>query len=629
MKKILLMAAALFAMVSCFDDSELWQSIKDHENRISELERLCTEMNTNIDALKSLVVALEKNDYITNVTPLESNGQVVGYTISFAKGDPITIYHGQDGKDGADGANGTDGAPGQDGKDGVDGSPGQDGQTPVIGVRQDTDGVYYWTLNGEWLLDASGNKIPTTGKDGANGKDGIDGEDGKDGADGSDGAPGADGANGSDGQDGAPGQDGKDGITPQLKIEDGYWYVSYDNGSSWMEVGPATGAQGPQGEQGPQGNPGQAGDSFFQSITQDNEYVHFTLADGTVISVPKRVLLEIEFDSDDLVVMATNSTRDIHYTVTSVLPDVDVEVEAMSSADIKAKVIADDAYTGVIRVKTGDTIDEYSKVVVLVSNGEKVIMKTLTFEEEAIEVIDDAMVVASAEGGEVELVYLSNVDCEVVIPEEAQSWISVAPATRAMEERTITLKLEPNTGYYRSAIITVQSPGSTLKLEYQVEQDGDLGVEIDPTQIPDNEIWYTTTDGEIIPFHNLNPAGMTCENTNASLVSNTYSNGVGILKFDNTLTVVDHLFDSRPETLKTIYFPNSLIELGFKNLIDNGSIIFELPPLFHHCENLEYCYLPDSIERMGLVFFNCEMLQEIRIPDSLQELSGLFTICPK
>ena len=69
----------------------------------------------------------------------------------------ITVYHGKDG------VNGTDGTDGEDGKDGTDG---QDGTAPVIGVKPDTDGVYYWTLNGDWLRDSDGNKIPTTGKDG-------------------------------------------------------------------------------------------------------------------------------------------------------------------------------------------------------------------------------------------------------------------------------------------------------------------------------------------------------------------------------------------------------------------------------------------------------------------------------
>ena len=434
-------------MSGCYDDSALWESVNDHETRISKLEKLCNEMNANISSLKTIVEALQTNDYVTSVTPVTEDGKEVGYTITFSKSGAITIYHGKDG---------ADGTPGADGKDGTD------GQTPVIGVRQDTDGVWYWTLNGEWLLDDSGNKIPTTGKDGA------DGEDGKDGVDGSDGAPGAEGADGSDGQDGAPGQDGKDGITPQLKIEDGYWYVSYDNGASWTEVGKAVGENGKDGEDGTDG------DSFFRSVTQDDANVYFTLADGTVIALPKKVSLSIKFDSEDLVVMAPNSTRDIRYTVTSVLPD--VEVEALSSGDVQAKVVPDETgeSTGVIRVRIpGDSIDEYCKVVVLVSNGEKVIMRTLTFEEEAIEVVDEAKVTANAEGGEVELLYLSNVECEVVIPEDAKSWISVVPATRAMEKQTITLKLEPNKGAARSAEVMIQSIDKDLSLIYTVSQEPD------------------------------------------------------------------------------------------------------------------------------------------------------------
>jgi uncharacterized repeat protein (TIGR02543 family) len=225
-------------------------------------------MNTNITSLQTIVDVLQSNDFITGIVEIKKDGEVVGYTITFGKHDPITIYHGQDGQDGADG---------KDGQDGQNGST----NAPVIGVAQDTDGVYYWTLNGEWLLDDNGNKLPVSGKDGQNGTNGSNGQDG---------------ADGKDGQDGADGQDGKDGITPQLKIEDGYWYVSYDNGTTWIQLGKATGEDGKDGvdgedgkdgQNGADGKDGQDGDSMFQSVTQDENYVYFTLADGTVIKIAK------------------------------------------------------------------------------------------------------------------------------------------------------------------------------------------------------------------------------------------------------------------------------------------------------------------------------------------------------
>ena len=236
------MGLTICLFTACHD--KLWDAIDGLDSRVTKLEELCKEMNTNITSLQTIVSVLQSNDYITGIVEIKKNGEVIGYTITFGKHDPITIYHGQDGKDGADG---------KDGQDGQNGSA----NAPVIGVAQDTDGVYYWTLNGKWLLDDNGNKLPVSGKDGQNG------------------------ANGSNGQDGT---DGKDGITPQLKIEDGYWYISYDNGTTWTQLGKATGEDGLNGDKG---DKGESGDSMFQSVTQDENYVYFTLADGTVIKIAK------------------------------------------------------------------------------------------------------------------------------------------------------------------------------------------------------------------------------------------------------------------------------------------------------------------------------------------------------
>ena len=276
MKKIHLLLLGLTICLFSACHNELWEAIDGLDSRVTKLEELCKEMNTNITSLQTIVDVLQSNDFITGVVEIKKDGEVIGYTITFGKHDPITIYHGQDGQDGADG---------KDGQDGQNGST----NAPVIGVAQDTDGVYYWTLNGEWLLDDNGNKLPVSGKDGQNG------------------------TNGSNGQDGADGQDGKDGITPQLKIEDGYWYVSYNNGTTWTQLGKATGEDGQDGkdgadgedgkdgQNGADGKDGQDGDSMFQSVTQDENYVYFTLADGTVIKIAKGKDDNIQPNADDII----------------------------------------------------------------------------------------------------------------------------------------------------------------------------------------------------------------------------------------------------------------------------------------------------------------------------------------
>ena len=215
MKKLLAYAAlfAVVALTSCkYDDDDLWNSVHGLENRVAKLEELCKQMNTNISSLQTIVTALQNNVYVTGTTPLMKDGKEIGYTITFSKGNPITIYHGKDGQDG------------------------EDGTTPTIGVKKDTDGVYYWTLNGEFIVVNDG-KIKAEGKDGTN---------------------------------------GTNGTTPQFKIENDYWFVSYDNGANWTQLGKATGEDGV------------GGDSMFSGVDYETstDYVIFTLSNGTQIKLP-------------------------------------------------------------------------------------------------------------------------------------------------------------------------------------------------------------------------------------------------------------------------------------------------------------------------------------------------------
>lgn len=297
MKRTLLFALSLLAVVACskFDDSAIWNELNKHEDRIVKLETLCNQMNTNIASLQTIIIALQSNDYVVNIAPIKEGNKEIGYTITFSKSGSITIYHGKDGENGKDGVNGADGKDGQDGAngtDGKDGADGEDGYTPKIGVKQHTDGKYYWTLDGNWLLDDSGNMIPTTGEDGQDGVNGADGKDGVNGTNGKDGQDGKDGEDGQDGANGIDGKDGKDGITPQLKIEDGYWYLSYDNGATWQKLGKATGNNGLDGANGADG---EDGNSIIQSITQDDDYVYFNLTDGQIITLIKRNTATIVF----------------------------------------------------------------------------------------------------------------------------------------------------------------------------------------------------------------------------------------------------------------------------------------------------------------------------------------------
>ena len=204
------------AMTGCYDDSvlqgqigSLSDQLQDHESRLKELERLTAQQNTNISSLQTIVTALQDKDYVTSVAPINEGDEVVGYTITFSKSGAVTIYNGKD------------------------------GYVPVMGVKQDeSDGQWYWTVDGEWLLDSKGGKVRASAEDG---------------------------------EDGAPGQPG---VTPTLKIVDGYWYVSYDGGKTWEEetLGQATGDKGY---------------TMFAEVTYDDEYLYITMADGEKLVLPR------------------------------------------------------------------------------------------------------------------------------------------------------------------------------------------------------------------------------------------------------------------------------------------------------------------------------------------------------
>ena len=120
------------------------------------------------------------------------------------------------------------------------------------------------------MTDDYGNRVIASGRNGNDGKDGKDGQDGKD------------GANGTNGTDGT---NGSNGITPLLRIVDGYWQISYDNGSTWTTVGKATGENGKDGTDGQDGMDGQS--SVFTGIDTGNaDYAVITLSNGSTIMLP-------------------------------------------------------------------------------------------------------------------------------------------------------------------------------------------------------------------------------------------------------------------------------------------------------------------------------------------------------
>lgn len=567
------------------------------EDRIEVLEELCAQINTNIASLQVLVNAVQGNDYITSVTPIVEGEDTVGYTITFTKSGPVTIYHGRNGEDGQDG---------KDGLNGQDGQDGQDGHTPQIGVAQDTDGLWYWTLDGNWMLDGNGNKVLAQGRDGA---DGADGEDGADGANGTDGEDGADGVNGAD---------GVDGVTPLLKIEEGYWYVSYDDGETWANLGEAQS----DGEQ-----------SIFADVTYDEDNVYFELVGGEMLTVPKAVRLELEFEESLDIGCVAGETIRLPYSLTGA--DEGTVVECIGKGSWEAEVEVTDISSGYIVVTAPDPMTDGKVIVLANSEAGFSDMKVLSFVQGVLSVADDSYEL-SGDAAIVEVEVTTNLDYTVHIPEDAASWLSVAQETKAAirtevlrlavrehsfsgQDRSAAVELRYNDTLLMKTILIVQHSKVITFEDPLVKQmlvesvnplidlngDGEISYEEaeQATAIPDFGGSDITSFNEFQYFASMQETG-----------SFYHSSIANITLPANILAINSSAFDGCPE-LRDMVIPWKVKSIG--------------DWAFNVCRSMESVFIPEGVETIGNGAFQmCDALKEVVIPASVISLGyDVFNAC--
>ncbi|MDE6668588.1 MAG: DUF4988 domain-containing protein, partial [Muribaculaceae bacterium] len=138
----------LFVFTGCTDTSGLEDDIRNLNNRVDNLE----------SAVNSLQAAMNAGKLVKSVSSDEE-----GWTVTFS--DNTSIY--------------------------IISREGLKSAVPRLSI----DETGYWMVSYDgnsyiYLLDNSGNRVQSTGKDGLDGKDGQDGKDGLDGKDGQDGKDG-------------------------------------------------------------------------------------------------------------------------------------------------------------------------------------------------------------------------------------------------------------------------------------------------------------------------------------------------------------------------------------------------------------------------------------------------------
>ena len=576
MKKLLSLLMCGLLLFGCgdkYDDSALRNDLNDLENRVAKLEELCKQMNTNISSLQKIVEALQDNLSISKVEQISD-----GYIIHFSDGSTATIKNGKNSED-----------------------------APIIGVKKDTDGIYYWTLDGEWLTDEKGNKVKAQGTDG---KDGVDGEDGT---------------------------NGKDGITPQLKIENGRWMLSMDNGKTWTDIGQATGADGTDGEDGVDGKDGTNG--IFKSVTEDNDNVYFTLEDDSVITIPKsdNSKFAIAFDTTDIAILNGGESKTISYTITDATKN--TVVKAIAQDGWKVKVDATSTDKGTITITAPNPIVE-SEILVFANDGSyRTVMVSLNCMQGQINIADNSINATSA-GGTQEIKLTTNLDYTIEIPEDAQSWLSLAPETRALREDTIVFEVTANEGMQRYTTVALKDEqGKILQTiifrqlgtctEVHVETKGELENELagyDYANIESLKITGVLNDVDFLFIYRMMPNLKNLDiaevNITALPIQAFYkSTNVENLILPNTLiTIGEEMFYQ--SKLKTVVIPANATTIG------NSA--------FEQCASLISIDIPANVETIGTaVFWGCSSLATVTFENGSQlktigggsYSSGAFSDC--
>ena len=576
MKKLLSLLMCGLLLFGCgdkYDDSALRNDLNDLENRVAKLEELCKQMNTNISSLQKIVEALQDNLSISKVEQISD-----GYIIHFSDGSTATIKNGKNSED-----------------------------APIIGVKKDTDGIYYWTLDGEWLTDEKGNKVKAQGTDG---KDGVDGEDGT---------------------------NGKDGITPQLKIENGRWMLSMDNGKTWTDIGQATGADGTDGEDGVDGKDGTNG--IFKSVTEDNDNVYFTLEDDSVITIPKsdNSKFAIAFDTTDIAILNGGESKTISYTITDATKN--TVVKAIAQDGWKVKVDATSTDKGTITITAPNPIVE-SEILVFANDGSyRTVMVSLNCMQGQINIADNSINATSA-GGTQEIKLTTNLDYTIEIPEDAQSWLSLAPETRALREDTIVFEVTANEGMQRYTTVALKDEqGKILQTiifrqlgtctEVHVETKGELENELagyDYANIESLKITGVLNDVDFLFIYRMMPNLKNLDiaevNITALPIQAFYkSTNVENLILPNTLiTIGEEMFYQ--SKLKTVVIPANATTIG------NSA--------FEQCASLISIDIPANVETIGTaVFWGCSSLATVTFENGSQlktieggyPSSGTFADC--
>ena len=155
--------------------------------------------------------------------------------------------------------------------------------------------------------------------------------------------------------------------------------------------------------------------------------------------------------------------------------------------------------------------------------------------------------------------------------------------------------------------------------------DTDIPVGGDLLIVPNNQIWYTSTDGEIIELYRFSEFY-------ANIASHTYENGKGVITFDSNVTSIGNQAFLGCSSLASITIPDSVTSIGSQAFLGCSSLASITIPdsvtsiednTFNGCSSLASITIPNSVTSIGnYAFGSCSCLESVIIPNNVNSITG-------
>ena len=148
---------------------------------------------------------------------------------------------------------------------------------------------------------------------------------------------------------------------------------------------------------------------------------------------------------------------------------------------------------------------------------------------------------------------------------------------------------------------------------------------------PNNEIWYTSSDNDVVIPNDANVFG-------ANIVNNSYIDGKGVMTFDGDVTKIGYQAFLNCDRLTSVTIPDSVTTIGYQAFTlctsltefkgkfaseDGRCLIIDGVLNSFAPYGLTQYTIPDSVTEIGEgAFLACTSLKNVTTPDSVTEIGN-------